>query len=427
MWNFKWATTDAAAVQQVYASGEAYDIGFACNWFADYVGSSQKKFFLDLTDLLPKEAPTLYKTLPELLWEGVKVDGRIYGIPVWKDTAATQYWMINDDFLKGADCEAEFKACDSTVASVTPLLEKIKAAHDANPDALPWPDGLSAAVNFNKSGLNGIDTGWDQLHGAIWVGVRMGDTTNTVKSFLDDEQFIADLKTLKDWADRGLSNADAMTMENEPKLLVVGSAQGWEGAEISAWGKDKPYTVSIQKKCGPYLTSGYIQGAVNCIGANSKHPKEALKYMEYINTNKEYRNMLAYGIQDVNWKLLDDGTVEYLTADDWAPGLFAQASWMEMYVPKGAPANMYKNICEMSNNAEGSPLIGFVPVTENVKTQATACASVITEYQNQLKTGHVDDVDATVAELLKKLEAAGYREVIAEYQKQADAFLAAKK
>ncbi len=427
--NFKWQTGDDASLRTTLASGDAdVDIAFACGWFADYVGSAQKNFFMDLTEMLPTTAPDLYAKLPKTLWDGVKVNGKIFGVPTWKDVAATQYWLARKDILEAAEATAEFATAGKTAASLIPTLEKVKAWHDKDPKKNLYSEGNTAPFTFNRAGLNGHNNGWDELQADLRIGVKIAAGNSTVQSYYTDADYITELKTLKDWADRGLSNGKvALQVEQEPTAITISTAQGWEGAELYAWGgPTKGYDTLIQKKTGPYLTSGYVQGGVNVIGANSKKAEAALKYLQYVNTNAEFRNMLTYGIEGTNWKQ-EGGLVEILTGQDWAPGNFALGSYDILLPTKGCPPNMYKDLTGMANTAEASSLLGFVPTTEKVETEIKACTSLIADVFQSLQCGNVKDVEATVATLMGKLEKQGYAKIIAEYQAQVDAFLAAKK
>lgn len=426
--NFKWQTSNDESLRTTLASGDSdVDVAFATSWFADYVGSAQKNYFMDLTDLIPKYAPKLNDELPDTLWKGVRVNGKVFGVPVWKDTAATQYWLARKDILENAEATDEFAKAGRAVSTLTPTLEKIKAWHDADPENNKYSEGNTAAFNMNKAGLNGHNTGWDELSGDVYVGVKIEEGNTTVSSYFEDEDFVNDMKTMKDWADRGLSNGKvALQIEQEAKLITVGTAQGWDGAQFTAWGgPTKGYDTLIQKKVGPFLTSASVQGGVNVVGAGSKKVETALKFLEYVNTDADYRNMLTYGIKDTNWKMNGD-VVERLTGQDWAPGNFALGSWKYLIPEVGNPATMYEDLCDMTNTATPSELLGFVPNTENVLNELAACTSIVKDSQEPLRCGAVKNVDEEIAKIIKKLEGQGYRKIIAEYQKQVDEFLASK-
>ena len=68
---------------------------------------------------------------------------------------------------------------------------------------------------------------------------------------------------------------------------------------------------------GPIYTTSTIQGSLNAISANSKYKKEALKYLELVNTDPKLRNMLAFGELGVDYNNVDGEKVIERTSDTW--------------------------------------------------------------------------------------------------------------
>lgn len=422
--DFVWATDNDENLKMVMSTGGEYDIAFTCNWFANYALSAQEGYLADITEKVKTVTPKLYEYIPELVWEGSKVQGKIYAVPTYKDTAAQQYWMVNKPYvIDGAKAEAELKATGERLSTVTPLLEKVKAYADAGN---PYPNDLSAPLNFNKAGLNGHDRPFDAILSTVRLGVKIAANDNKVISFYEDADYVSDLKTLKDWHDRGLTNKNALEVDTEYQYLCVGTAQGWEGAELNSWEPKFQTPVAINKRDEPLFTTGAIQGSMNGISIASKNVDRALQYLEYVNTDKTYRNMLAYGIEGVNWKLDAEGRAEKLTGKDWETGAFASASFFELIPTAPAPADMWSNLKAVSDAAEATALVGFVPITDEVSNEIAACTDVIKAVENYIQTGSVDDVDAKIKETMDKLNANGYEKIKTEMQKQVDAFIAAK-
>ncbi|WMJ22735.1 ABC transporter substrate-binding protein [Paludicola sp. MB14-C6] len=423
--DFRFTTGDDQKLKTIMSTGGEFDIAFTCAWFANYVVAAQNNQLADLTDKLPKVAPKLWEYIPQNAWDGSRVNGKIYAVPTYKDSAAAQYWTANKEYvIDGAKAEAEFKATGKALSTVTPLLEKVKKYHDES--KTPYPHDLTAPFNYNWAGINGHNNGWDTLGlDNLRLGIKIGSNTTKVQNMYEDADYINDLKTLKTWYDNGLVNKGASEVEKEFEFQVVGTGQGWEGAE-AIWANGKDYSIVINKKFGPIYTTASIQGSMNGISPNSKKIDRAIKYLEYANTNKDYRNTLAYGIKGTNWKVNDQGQAENLTKDAWQPGAFSQASFFELYPIKPAPANMYTNLKAVNDSAEASPVVGFVPKVDTLQTEIAACQSVIDKQYKYIQTGNVKDVDATVKQINADLKTAGYDKIMAELQKQVDAFVKAK-
>ena len=418
---FLYSGTDDTKQKTAMSTGASDDIVFTCSWWAHYPTVAQQGQLYDITDMLPTETPDLWKFLPEYMWKGAEVNGRIYAVPTYKDSAASQFWSCNKDFvIDAAGAEAEFKATGMKVATVTPLLQKVKAYADANGGT--YPHDMTAPFNYNKAGLNGHGVWFNPILDTHRIGVRNDDSNYKVVSYFEDADYVADLKTLAEWYKEGLVNQDCGQLDKEPEWLVVGTGQGWEGVENSNWGVNKDYKVAINRRCGPYANTSTIIGSMQGILANSKHVKESLKYIEYMNTNAEYRNMLAYGAEGVNWKDNGDGTISKLN-DDYGPGAFSQATFFLLKPVSPAPADMYTAMQTEMDKAELSELLGFLLNQDDIQTEVAATSTVFEKYTNGLQCGTYADVDATIAEMMKELEATGYRKIIETAQAQVDAFL----
>ena len=56
--------------------------------------------YLDITDLLAENAPGLLELIPAGYWDACRVNGRIYGVPTYKDSSITQYFVWDVEVLK---------------------------------------------------------------------------------------------------------------------------------------------------------------------------------------------------------------------------------------------------------------------------------------------------------------------------------------
>ena len=438
--DFKWTAGNQETINTRLASGaEDMDMIFACSWYAGYASSSANGYFKDITEDFSKYAPDLAEYLPEILVEGVKIGGKLYGGPIWKDTAATEYWYCRTDILEAAGAVEEFQQCNERVASVKPVLEKIKAWHDEDPENNVYSDGCTAPWNFNWVGYNGYSAGWDSLPGGVMLGVKIEDGNTKVESLLADEDFRSDFRAMKEFADLGLTNGkEAVQIEHPPRLEVFNCAQGWDGAQYDSWGDPKKgYSTSISKKSGPYLTSGNCQAGLTCIGVNSPNVEAALKYIQYVNLDEEFRNFMRYGEKGVDWEEVD-GRAKILQNDTWLLSNFAIGTLDTLMVPlnvdndgnaaeEQASVDMYHNVCDEVLTAESSTLMGFTANSEPVNNAIASVSSVMTEMQRPLLCGTVEgDVDAYCDQILERMYELGLQDIIDEYQNQINEFMQSK-
>lgn len=428
--DFQFQTSNDSQVMNVLATGDSVaDIVSAASWFADYRNSATNNYFMDITDMLPEVAPELFEKLPDILWDGVKVGGRIYGVPTWKDTAETQFWIGEEVPLDTVGATDIFNGATVRLDSMTPALEKLQAWINEDPENNRSAEGAVNAFMMDKRGDWSIKVEWDLLAGQdLEIGVKNFESDHpTVQWLYDEAEYVEDLKTLKAWADNGISNGIAAAQVDSAPMGLVARGIGWDGAQYTVWGGEAVgHTTLLAPAGGPFMKSTAALGSVNCIPLNAKNPEAALKYLQYINTNAEYRNMLAYGIEGVNYEVVD-GKYRSLTGADWIAPNYTMASFDMLLAPVEVPnADMYKVICDGVNTAPANILSGFAPDLSGLQNEIAGCLSVVPEYAYALHRGDVADVDAAVAEYRAELEKLGLQVIIDELQRQVDEFVASK-
>jgi putative aldouronate transport system substrate-binding protein len=419
--DFIWATGDPTKLKTALSTGATDDI---CHTQAiGFSSFAQSGMFYDMTELLQTEAKDLYEAIPEGLWQADTIQDKIWAVPIYKDCAGVYYWYCNKDYVYDkADAQAEFEAAaGADLELATPLMKKVYDYNKSSGDA--YPHDLTAPLTINFQGLRGINVSKDEivLNDARIVLPEDGDQLQLTWA---TTSYLKNLKTMNSWYKAGYVNQDCETLQKEPDYNIIQSAIGWEGAEITAWGAGKDYTVTIARRTEtPILTAAGIQGCSTAIFANSKHPKEAIKYIEYMNLNADYRNMLGYGVEGRNWEANDDGTITQLNTD-WYPGNWIQASFFNgLKVVSPAPADMYEKMAKVQATAVPARSMGFVPDITPVETEVAACSAVIEKWNTQFVCGTMADVDAALASAQAELKAAGWEKVRDELQQQLDTFL----
>ena len=67
---------------------------------------------------------------------------------------------------------------------------------------------------------------------------------------------------------------------------------------------------------------------------------------------------------------------------------------------------MYDDIKAMATGAQSSELIGFALDQSNIENEIAAVSAVKDQYANGLQCGTYEDVDATLAQMLKEMRQA---------------------
>ena len=273
-------------------TGEPFDIMFTNS--GKYSKQVAMGAFADITDLVQSETPDLYKLIPEKVWEGTKIGGKYYSVPTYKDSALTQYWVFDDKYVQKYNIDINNI---KTLQDLDKPLRDMKAGEGKSFYPLPMTQG---------EGLNGFFNNYDDLTlGFPPIGVKADDASRTVVSVLEQPDVVANLKLLHQWYQDGIINPDAPTKTENDKGRPFFAAQAFPGAEISWQINDAIEKYDMVQHYGPIYTTSTIQGSLNAISANSKYKKEALKYLELVNTDPKLRNMLAFGELGVDYNNVD--------------------------------------------------------------------------------------------------------------------------
>lgn len=151
-----------------------------------------------------------------------------------------------------------------------------------------------------------------------------------------------------------------------------------------------------------------------------------MQLMNLLYTDKDIVNLLDNGIEGKHYVKNADGTIKapegvtdtgYLF-NQWEIGNNALASVWE-----GTPTDIWDQIKKFNDSAIFSKALGFSFDASPVKTEVAAATNVLNQYKVGLESGSLDP--ALLSEFNSKLKAAGLDKIIAEKQKQLDAWAAA--
>lgn len=395
-------------INTIVNTGEPFDIMFTNG--SKYNQQVAMGSFADITDLVQSETPELYKFIPEKVWDGSKVGGKIYSVPTYKDSSLTQYWVFDHKYVEKYGID---------VPNIKTLQDLDKPFHDmkAGEGKSFYPLPMT-----QSEGLNGFFNGYDDMAlGLSPVGVKADDASRKVISVLEQPDIMDNLKMLHQWYKDGIINPDAPTKPEADKGKPFISAQGFPGAEIGWQINNGVEKYDIVQNYGPIYTTTTIQGSLNAISANSKYKKEALKYLELVNTDSKLRNMLAYGEEGVDFQKINDEKVIERISDTWPLASYTQGTFFNMATNKGAPEDQWEQVKKLNEQAFASSLLGFSMDITDLSTEVANTKAVWDKYRYELLTG-ASDPEKMVPKIVSELKAAGMDTIMETAQKQIDAF-----
>lgn len=385
-------------------TGEPFDIMFTNS--GKYSKQVAMGAFADITDLVQSETPDLYKLIPEKVWEGTKIGGKYYSVPTYKDSALTQYWVFDDKYVQKYNIDINNI---KTLQDLDKPLRDMKAGEGKSFYPLPMTQG---------EGLNGFFNEYDDLTlGFPPIGVKADDAARTVVSVLEQPDVMANLKLLHQWYQDGIINPDAPTKTENDKGRPFFAAQAFPGAEVSWQINDAIEKYNMVQHYGPIYTTSTIQGSLNAISANSKYKKEALKYLELVNTDPKLRNMLAFGELGVDYNNVDGEKVIERTSDTWPLAAYTQGTFFNLAVTKGAPEDQWEQVKKLNDAATSSTILGFALDITDLQTEVANCQAVWDKYKYEIITG-ASDPEKVIPKVTAELKSAGMDTIMQAAQEQ---------
>ena len=413
---FNWG--DYSQKMQVkIASSEKFDICFTADWANNYYANIGKGAFLDITDLVPKYAPKKYAAIPKFVWEGLKVNGKLYGvingfIP-WADGC----------FLR-KDLVEKYNFDYKNVKNFMELEPFFKIVKENEPDLIPYgmPD-IAGNENFQTMNIEAII-------GSHMPGViRRDDPNLIIMNQYELPEMKEHLKLKHDWYKKNYIIKDVASRAN---LFDLYKAKKMASSFTSAYytGSEEELTVGMYNGVpivaavwgNPFLTADSILKTINAISATSENPERAVMLLELSNTDRDFFKLLGAGIKGVHYEDIGNNTIKFLN-QDYQPG--NNWAWGDLdrngYVTEGSPANMLEGKARSGEKATPSLALGFGINTETIKTEYAQIASVVDEYARGLLSGAAAP-EKNLDEFNEKLKAAGLNTFLAEIQKQLDAY-----
>jgi putative aldouronate transport system substrate-binding protein len=387
-------------------AGEYYDILFTdLGSYNRYVALGA---FADLTDLIPTNAPKLWEYIPDVLWNGVKVKGRIYSIPTYKDSSKTIFHFWDHQLVEKYQLNIE----DTSWAGLDRAFRAIKAGEGGR----YYPFILARGSN------NSIFDKYDSLAADLQpLGVRLDDQAHRVVNTLEQPDIQEAFNYLHQWYEAGIINPDANMVDETPKYRPFFIAQAWSGVAASYATSAGIERYDAARSFGPSYSTDSIQGSMNAINANSKYKTEALKLLELINTDKKFRDMVGYGVEGKHFSYVNDGNAVHRDRTDWPLVNYQEGSFFIETPEDTVPPGYWEEVQQLNESAAPSVMLGFMLDLEPVRNEITNCRSVWLRYFTDLNTG-ASDPAVILPQVMTELKNAGFDKVMEEAQRQVDDF-----
>ncbi len=406
----------AQKVGTMINAGEYFDLAFCASYLLDYKANAANGAFLALDDMLDEYMPKTKELLGEDFIDAAKINGKLYALPVNKEKAAQAGWLYRKDIADKYNINMNsIKSFDE----LEPYLLQIQANEPDMKYPIDWKTDNTPLAFIQYELLAGP------------AAVMYGKYDGKVVNFYETEEYEQACRTSRKFFEDGLIKKDIMTSSDFKQRIQEGKTfccayplKPGKAKEIS---KDYKFEMS-QAEVTPVIEDNQAAtGAMLAISRTSKKPERTARFLELLNNDEYLYNLVLYGIEGKHYLLTENGQVRLMPQSSYT---LSGSEWMfgNVFLAKlkeGEDPNKMENLKAFNNQAEKPLYYGFKFDSSSVDLEAAACKKVISQYNRQAVLGAMDP-DTVLPEFRSKLKEVGADKVIAEAQKQYDAFLAEK-
>jgi len=400
----------------MFASKEKLDIVVSSATLG-YYSNVAKGAYLPLDELIAKHGPDIQGVLGDEILSGMRVKGQIYGTPTNKEFASANGFLFNKALVDKYNIDLN---AINSLEDLEPVLRMIK---EKEPGITPLFEGNNRFLGSLV--LNGQ---YDGLGDGYGVLNRDSDAL-TVIDKTEAPEYMEVAKIAHRWYKDGLVNKDAATvkdwglMQAGKAFAVMQELKPGKDAEMSmAWG----FPVVQKQLDVPYTTTVTVAGIMLAISKTSDDPERAMMFLNLLYNDKTLINMLDYGIENKHYVKKSEPTIDYPEGVDSKTVGYRNESWMfgnqmNTYLFPNEDPNKWNAFTAFNGEAEKSIALGFAWDSEPVKNEVAALTNVSKQFEDAIISGSVDP-ETYIPKYREALKAAGLDKVIAEKQKQLDAW-----
>lgn len=407
------------------ANREQVDV-FSIHPRIGFINAYSTGMLYDITDLLDSHGSDIKALFGEELLSATKIDGRIYGLPNYRNINSNLYISYRKDILEDLGYLDKYKNM-TTWAEYEEIMEAIKnqGATYANGNRLGliFPEAYIADPENIYEG-NEWDTIGDRL------SLIHSDQSGNIGAFYDKPEVAEMYKKVAAWYDKGYIYPDsAFSMDGAdvmiPQNVIAGQmliSNFQSGTRIIG-----PYELeTIQFSSGYVSTTSCTTWAMGISSATSQ-PEAAMKFLNLLYNSSELMNLYIYGIEGETYVINENGEADYPAGTErstcgYRVQDYALGNQFLCHPGPGTGGDFRELAVADFENAPKSVYLGISVNTGDYGSLIGALSAVTDEYAPQMRGGMY--TDAMYAEFMQKLDSAGVDEYIALFANAAAEFLA---
>ena len=374
-----------------------------------YTTAVENYALMPLNALIEKNAPELLDIIPNYLIKDITVNNEIYAIPNEQVVFYQYAYFIQKDL---AEKYGWTKTIIESPDELEPFLESVK-----NGEKTIYPYRTNNGVNM------WLLNDYEDIAAGVTIPVN-GDYKHAIWK-METPEYMHGVKKLREWYLKGYIRQDVMAVDDDTydfldNRYAVYSSRWKPGAEAQIYNKNGKEYISVLIG-NSYMKSRSAQDTMLGININSKHKEHAIKLISLLNTDKEFYNLLAFGIEGKHYKTGDDGKITLIPNSGYAPNTaWRFGNQFNALILKDEPDDIWEETRRINMECTKSPIRGMFFVSSPVSVQIARINVVNNEY-NEILNGS-GDYTVLWNKMIKDYEEVGIRDVLNEVQRQLDEF-----
>ena len=409
----------------VLAGGEQVDLIFTAPWCYMYSEAPKGSFYVLTDDFIADHMPLANKYQDKESWDETTISGQTVAVPANQAQAMGKIVAIRQDIAEKYGIN-ELKSWEDymnymqTVAKNETPESGIYAEAASGDNNELWDVYRQQYDTFLALDSDYLDMIYE-YNGSI-------PSQDDIKIAYDTDYFRSyahDMKTLADAGCWSRSALNETVTDDDAFGALQGASIAWNGS-VFTYMEQAEQTEGVE--CMAYdLTTDHFVGCEAfsnndmAIAAGSKNPERAAMVLDLIKFDTYLNRLLILGIEGEHYSLDDEGYYTELEKSADYAAFAISASWAIKNgdLNEAGVSEREKKITNAwAERVENNPTITFVFDDTSVSSYTASVKMVLDNYVPMLELGLVDDVDATLDEMMQKCYDAGLQEVYDEFFRQ---------
>ena len=417
----------------VLAGGEQIDIIFTAPWCYMYTEAAKGSFYELSDDFVDNYMPLTNKYQAAESWDETTISGKTIAVPSNVAQPMGKIVAIRQDLADKYGI-SELTSWDDYKNYCLTIAEKETPASGIY--------ALAASVDNNElwdvyreqfDTLLALDSTYMDM---MYKYTGSTPTKDDIKLAYEYDEFETYAKDMKEMADAGCWSRSALTntvTDDDAFGNLQGASIAWN-ASVFTYMDQAEKTDGVE--CMAYdITKDHLVAAEAysnndmAIAAGSQNPERAAMVLDLLKYDTYLNRLIMLGVEGEHYSIDADGGYTELEKSVDYPATTVSASWAIKngdLSEAGTPEREKVISDSWAERVQNNPTITFVFDDTNVKECANAVNTVLNDYVPMIELGLVDDVDASLDEMMQKCYDAGLQKVYDEFYTQYDAWLATR-